>query len=73
VSPETFAAFSKFHLNTSKYPTVKVVYFIQGHNFNVEWHWRFGVEMRENAWSMPLGTIHWRPENCQLGMPVVHK
>jgi hypothetical protein len=29
----TFAAFSKFHLNTSKYPNIKVVQFFEGHNF----------------------------------------
>jgi hypothetical protein len=36
-----FATFSKFHLNTSKSPNVKVVYFVEGHNFHVEWHLRF--------------------------------
>jgi hypothetical protein len=36
MSPGTFAAFSKFHLNTSKYPNVKVVYYVEGHNFHVE-------------------------------------
>jgi hypothetical protein len=30
-----FAAFSKFHLNTSKSLNVKVVYFVEGHNFHV--------------------------------------
>jgi hypothetical protein len=73
MSTGNFVAFSKFHLNTSKSPNVKVVYFVEGHNFRVEWHWRFGVEMREKAWSKPLGTVHWCPENCQLGMPCVHK
>jgi hypothetical protein len=47
MSPRTFAAFSKFDLNTSKSPNVKVVYFVEGHNFHVEWHLRFGVEMCE--------------------------
>jgi hypothetical protein len=37
----TFAAFSKFHLNTSKSPNVKVVCFVEGHNFHFEWHLRF--------------------------------
>jgi hypothetical protein len=41
VSAGTFAAFSKFHLNTSKSPHVKVVCFVEGHNFHVEWHLRF--------------------------------
>jgi hypothetical protein len=71
--PGTFAAFSKFHLNTSKSPNVKVVYFVEGHNFHVEWRLRFGVEMREKAWSMPRVTIHRCPEICHLGMHFVHK
>jgi hypothetical protein len=53
MSPGTFAAFSKFHLNTSKYPNVKVVYYVEGHNFHVEWHWRFGVEMHEKFGQCP--------------------
>jgi hypothetical protein len=53
MSPGTFAAFSKFHLNTSKYPNVKVVYYVEGHNFHVEWHWRFGVEMHEKFRQCP--------------------
>jgi hypothetical protein len=43
VSAGTFAAFSKFLLNTLKYPNVKVVCFVEGHNFHVEWHLRFEV------------------------------
>jgi hypothetical protein len=73
MSTGTFVAFSKFQLNTSKYPNVKVLYFVEGHNFHVEWDWRFRVEMREKARSMHLSTIHWRLENNQLGMPFVHK
>jgi hypothetical protein len=73
MSPGTFAAFSKFHLNTSNSPNVKVVYFVGEHNFHVEWHLRFGVEIREKAWSTPRVTIHRRPEICHLGMQFVHK
>jgi hypothetical protein len=40
-SSATFVAFSKFHLNTSNSPNVKVVQFVEGHNFHVEWHLRF--------------------------------
>jgi hypothetical protein len=65
MSPGTFAAFSKFHLNTSNYPNVKVVYVVEEHNFHVEWHLRFGVEMREKAWSTLIVTIHWCPGNCE--------
>jgi hypothetical protein len=68
----TFAAFSKFHLNTSKSPNVKVVYFVEGHNFHVEWHYYFGVEMGEKCRSMSQVTIHRRLENSQLGMRFVN-
>jgi hypothetical protein len=44
VSAGTFAAFSKFPLNTSKSPNVKIVRFVEGHNFHVEWHLRFEVK-----------------------------
>jgi hypothetical protein len=73
VSAGTFVAFSKFHLNTSKSPNVKVVYFVEGHNFHVEWHLRFGVEMHKKAWSTLVVTIHKRPENSNLGMQFVQK
>jgi hypothetical protein len=73
VSAETFAAFSKFHLNTSNSPNVKVVYFVKEHNFHVEWHLKFRVEMREKSWSTLVVTIHRRPENSQVGMHFVHK
>jgi hypothetical protein len=72
VSVGTFAAFSKFHLNTSNSPNIKVVYIVDEHNFNVEWHLRFGVEMREKAWSTLAVTVHRRPENSQVGMQFVH-
>jgi hypothetical protein len=72
VSVGTFAAFYKFHLNTSNFPNIKVVYIVEEHNFNVEWHLRFGVEMREKAWSTLAVTVHRRPENSQVGMQFVH-
>jgi hypothetical protein len=37
----TFAAFSKFHLKTSNSPNTKVVCFVEGYNFHVDWHLRF--------------------------------
>jgi hypothetical protein len=49
----TFVAFSKFHLNTSKSPNIKVVQFLEGHNFHVGWHCKFGVENGEK-----LGQLH---------------
>jgi hypothetical protein len=73
MSPETFVALSKFHLNTSNSPNVKVVYFVGEHNFHVEWHLRIGVEMREKPRSTLPDTIHLRLEICHLGMHFVHK
>jgi hypothetical protein len=73
VSAGTFAAFSKIHLNTSKSPNVKVVYFVEGHNFHVEWHLKFKVEMCEKLKSTLLVTMHRCPENCRLGIGFVHK
>jgi hypothetical protein len=43
VNPRTFAAFSKFHLNTSNSPNIKVVQFVEGHNFHGQWNLRCGV------------------------------
>jgi hypothetical protein len=43
----TFDVFSKFHLNISKSPNIKVVQFFEGHNFAFGWHCRFGVENGE--------------------------
>jgi hypothetical protein len=37
----TFAVFSKFHQNTSKSTNMKVVQFVEGHNFNVGWYFQF--------------------------------
>jgi hypothetical protein len=72
MATSTFAAFSKFHLNTSNYPNVKVVQFVEGQNFHVERHLRFEVEEGEKPWSTQLITIHRRHENFQVGMPFVH-
>jgi hypothetical protein len=37
----TFATFSKIHLNTSKSTFMKVVHLVEGHNFHVDWHFKF--------------------------------
>jgi hypothetical protein len=62
-----FVAFSKFHLNTSNSPNIKVVQLFMGHNFHVEWHFKFEVEMGEKSWSMLEGTIQRCHEKFQLG------
>jgi hypothetical protein len=41
MSFETFAPFSKFHLNTSKSTFMKVVQLVEGYNFHVDWHFKF--------------------------------
>jgi hypothetical protein len=73
MSAGTFAAFSEIHLNTSESPNVKVVCFVKGHNFHVEWHWRFVVEEGEKCRSTPRVTIHRRPENSKLCLQFVQK
>jgi hypothetical protein len=49
------------------------VYFVEGHNFHVEWHCWFEVQIGEKGKSTPRITIHRRPENSQLGIQIVHK
>jgi hypothetical protein len=46
-----FAAFPKIHLNTLKSTFMKVVHLVEGHNFHVDWHFKFWVENCEK----PLG------------------
>jgi hypothetical protein len=45
----TFAAFSKIHLNTQNSTFRKVVGLVEGHNFHVEWHCKFGGENFEKT------------------------
>jgi hypothetical protein len=73
VSAGTFASFSKFHLNTSNSPSAKVVYFVEGHNFHVEWHYWFEVQIGEKCRSTPVGIIHWSREFLHLGIQFGHK
>jgi hypothetical protein len=47
MSAGTFAALSKFSLNTSNSPNTKVVYFVEGHIFHVERHCWFEVQIGE--------------------------
>jgi hypothetical protein len=73
VSAGTFAAFSKFPLNTSNSPNAKVLYFVEGTNFHVEWNYWFEVQNGKKCKSTPRVTIHRRLENCRLGIAFVHK
>jgi hypothetical protein len=49
------------------------VYFVEGHNFHVEWHCWFEVQISEKLKSTLLATIHRRPENNHLGIQIVQK
>jgi hypothetical protein len=73
MSTGTFAAFSKFPLNTSNSPNTKVVHFVEGHNFHVEWHCWFELQIGENCKSTLLVTIHRRPENSRFGIQFMLK
>jgi hypothetical protein len=58
MSPETFAAFSKFHLNTSKSTFMKVVHLVEGHNFHVDWHFKFWVEIGEKLGRLTVPLVY---------------
>jgi hypothetical protein len=58
MSAGTFASFSKFSLNTSNSPNTKVVCFVEGYNFHVEWHYWFEVQIDEKGKSMSAFTVH---------------
>jgi hypothetical protein len=47
MSSGTFVVFSKFHLNTSKSTKMEVVQVVEEHNFHVDWHFKFWVEIGE--------------------------
>jgi hypothetical protein len=58
MSSGPFAAFSKLHLNTSKSTNMKVVQFVEGHNFHVDWHFKFWVQNDEKRGQPPAAPIH---------------
>jgi hypothetical protein len=58
MSSGTFAAFSKIHLNTSKSTFRKVVHLVEGHNFHVDWHFKFWVEIGEKLSQLPVPHVH---------------
>jgi hypothetical protein len=58
MSSGTFAAFSQFHLNTSKYTNMKVVQFVEGHNFHVDWHFKFWMEKDEKCGQLSSSLVH---------------
>jgi hypothetical protein len=58
MSSGTFATFSKFHLNTSKSTNIKVVQFVEGHNFHVDWHFKFLVKNGEKRGQLITAPVH---------------
>jgi hypothetical protein len=58
MSSGTFAAFSKFHLNISKSTNMKVVQFVEEHNFPVDWHFKFWLEIGEKLGQLPASPVH---------------
>jgi hypothetical protein len=58
MSSGTFAAFSKIHLNTSKSTSMKVVQFVEEHNFHVDWHFKFWVEIGEKRGQPTTALVH---------------
>jgi hypothetical protein len=58
MSSGTFAAFSEFHLTTSKSTNMKVVQFVEGHNFHVDWHFQFWVEKDEKHGQPTAAPVH---------------
>jgi hypothetical protein len=58
--PSTFAAFSKFHSNTSKSANIKVVRLSEGYTFHNWRHLRFWVEIGENL-SQTQYSLLWHP------------
>jgi hypothetical protein len=59
--------------NTSNSPNTKVVCFVEGHNFHVEWHCWFELQVGEKFKSTPVGTIHGSREFLHLGIQFVQK
>jgi hypothetical protein len=58
MSSGTFAAFSKFHLNTSKSANTKVVQIVEGHNFHVDWHFKFWEKIGEKLAQPPAAPVY---------------
>jgi hypothetical protein len=58
MSSGTFAALSKVHLNNSKSTFMKVVHLVEGHNFHVDWHFKFWAEKGEKLGQLPAAPVH---------------
>jgi hypothetical protein len=67
MSSGTFAAFSKIHLNTSKFIFMKVVHLDEGHNFHVDWHFKFWVEIGEKLDRLSAPPVSWSRAAFKVG------
>jgi hypothetical protein len=67
----TFVTFSKIQLNTSVSPNVKVVQFVEAHNFHVEWYCQFARENGEKCESTHVSTIGRRHNNPHLAQQFI--
>jgi hypothetical protein len=70
-SSGTFAVFSKFHLNTSKSTTMKVVQLVEGHNFHVDWHFKFWAEKGEKLGQLAVPPVHRDMAAFNVGNPIL--
>jgi hypothetical protein len=66
MSSGTFAVFSKFHLNTSKSTNMKVVQLIEGHNFHVDWHFKFWAEIGEKLGWLTVPPVYRKMETFKV-------
>jgi hypothetical protein len=57
MSSGTFAVFSKIHLNTSKSTFMRVVHLVEGHNFHLDWYFKFWVEIVEKLDRLPVPPV----------------
>jgi hypothetical protein len=73
MSSGTFVAFSKFHLNTSKYIFMKVVQLVGGHNFRVEWHFKFWAEKGGKLGQLAVPPVHRDMAAFKVGKPFLQK
>jgi hypothetical protein len=72
MSSGTFATFSKFHLNTSKSTNMKVVQFVEGQNFHVDWHLKFWVEKGEKRGQLSESPVHRKRATFEVWPQCVH-
>jgi hypothetical protein len=72
MSSGTFATFSKFHLNTSKSTNMKVVQFVEGHTFHVDWHFKLWEEIGEKLGQPPVPPVHRNMATFKVWQQFVH-